>query len=55
MVEFDQGQLYDELGRKYERGDAVAQSDAEAARWYEPMATPMRGSASGFSTSMAVM
>jgi TPR repeat protein len=38
MTYFDQGEMYDDLGRKYEFGDGVAQSDAEAVRCYEQAA-----------------
>ncbi len=34
MTEFDQGSLFNDLGRRYEHGDGVAQSDAEALSWY---------------------
>ncbi len=35
MTYFGQGEMYDHLGRRFEHGDGVAQSDAEAVRCYE--------------------
>ena len=38
MTDFDQGDMLDRLGRQYERGDGVPQSDVEALNWYRQAA-----------------